>query len=113
MAKGFRFLFTLILACFASQSANAEPFTAELLVRLDRVGAPSVSPDGSLVAYAVRKTDMDAAKGRYDLWISELPAENRSNSRDTNLLTVTRRGLQMGKQSTFYLHVRDLPRSGA
>ena len=70
MAKRFRFVFVLLLGCMSCQSANAEPFTAELLVRLDRVGAPAVSPDGSLVAYSVRKTDMDAAKGRYDLWIS-------------------------------------------
>ena len=56
----------------AWQIAQAEPFTAEHLVRLDRVGSPAVSPAGDRVAYAVRKTDMDAGKGRYDLWLSEL-----------------------------------------
>ena len=61
-----------LLVLGAWQSAKAEPFTAEHLVRLDRVGAPAVSPAGERVAYAVRKTDMDAGKGRYDLWLSEL-----------------------------------------
>jgi len=49
-------------------SAIAEPFTADHLVRLDRVGAPVLSPDGSKVVYTVRKTDMEANKGRVNLW---------------------------------------------
>ena len=61
-----------LISLGAWQIAQAEPFTAEHLVRLDRVGSPAVSPAGDRVAYAVRKTDMDAGKGRYDLWISEL-----------------------------------------
>lgn len=62
--------------------ALAEPFTAEHLVRLDRVGAPSLSPDGELVVYAVRKTDMAANKGRYDLWLSAV--ESGETRRLTN-----------------------------
>ncbi len=57
----------LISLLFAT-SAIAEPFTADHLVRLDRVGAPVVSPDGSKVVYTVRKTDMEANKGRVNLW---------------------------------------------
>ena len=60
----------LVLGIFCTHSAVAEPFTAEHLVRLDRVGAPSVSPDGSQVVYTLRKTDMEAGKGRYDLWLT-------------------------------------------
>ena len=59
----------LLLGC-TFQAALAEPFTVEHLVRLDRVGSPAVSPDGSQVVYPVRKTDMEAGKGRYDLWLS-------------------------------------------
>jgi dipeptidyl aminopeptidase/acylaminoacyl peptidase len=62
----------LVFGCFATQLAWAEPFSAEHLVRLDRVGGPSVSPDGSQVVYTLRKTDMAANKGRVDLWISDL-----------------------------------------
>ena len=64
------------IACFtallvlAAPVCIAEPFTAEHLVMIDRIGAPAVSPDGSTVVYAVRHTDLDADRGRYDLWIS-------------------------------------------
>ncbi|MDJ0911405.1 MAG: S9 family peptidase [Woeseiaceae bacterium] len=63
------------IACFTvlfvlAAPVYAEPFTAEHLVMIDRVGAPAVSPDGSTVVYAVRHTDIEADKGRYDLWIS-------------------------------------------
>ena len=57
-----------LISLFFAATAVAEPFTAEHLVRLDRVGAPVVSPDGSKVVYTVRKTDMEANKGRVNLW---------------------------------------------
>ncbi|HSN50986.1 MAG TPA: S9 family peptidase [Woeseiaceae bacterium] len=62
----------LVLPWLAASAALADPFTAEHLVRIDRVGAPAVSPAGDLVVYAVRHTDMDADKGRYDLWLSTI-----------------------------------------
>jgi dipeptidyl aminopeptidase/acylaminoacyl peptidase len=58
----------LLSGCLTGEMALAEPFNADHLVRLDRVGTPSLSPDGERVVYAVRKTDMKANKGRYDLW---------------------------------------------
>ena len=45
----------LLIGCLAGGSALAEPFTADQLVRLDRVGTPGLSPDGARVVYAVRK----------------------------------------------------------
>jgi dipeptidyl aminopeptidase/acylaminoacyl peptidase len=63
---------TILAAAVLCTSAMAEPFTAEHLVRLDRVGAPAFSPDGSQVVYALRKTDMEANKGRYDLWLTRV-----------------------------------------
>ena len=59
-----------VVALTATQATRAEPFNADHLVRLDRVGAPAVSPDGVWVAYTVRKTNMEANAGRQDLWIS-------------------------------------------
>jgi dipeptidyl aminopeptidase/acylaminoacyl peptidase len=68
-----RLLVLLLLAgCIATTLAIAEPFTADHLVRLDRVGAPNLSPDGNHVVYTLRTTDMDANKGRYDLWWSDI-----------------------------------------
>ena len=53
----------------------AEPFTADHLVRLSRVGSPHMSPDGDLVVYTLRTTYMEAGKGRYDLWLSSVDGE--------------------------------------
>jgi len=64
-----------VFACLATSATLAEPFTAEHLVRIDRVGTPAVSPDGDLIVYAVRHTDMEADKGRYDLWLSEIDGD--------------------------------------
>ena len=66
-------MISLLLICAGhAQVALAEPFTADHLVRLDRVGAPVLAPDGGLVAYTLRKTDMEADKGRLDIWLSSL-----------------------------------------
>jgi len=61
--------FTLLLVLIAPV-ATAEPFTAEHLVKIDRIGAPVVSPDGQSVVYTLRRTDLEADRGRYDLWLS-------------------------------------------
>jgi dipeptidyl aminopeptidase/acylaminoacyl peptidase len=65
----------------AANLVAAEPFTAEHMVRLDRVGAPSLSPDGSQVVYPVRKADVEANKGRHSLWLT------RVSDGDTRRLT--------------------------
>jgi Tol biopolymer transport system component len=62
-------------ACLGVSAAAAENFNAEHLVRIDRVGAPAVSPAGDLIVYAVRHTDMEADKGRYDLWLSTVDGD--------------------------------------
>jgi len=79
----------LILAVLIGQLASAEPFSAEHLVRLDRVGVPNISPDGNQVVYTLRKTDMAANKGRTDLWLSSLDGEDtrqltRHDANDTD-----------------------------
>ncbi len=69
----YRFAASILLfGTLFGGTAVAEPFTAEHLVSLDRVGAPNVSPDGRQVAFTLRTTDMDEGKGRYDIWMSRL-----------------------------------------
>jgi dipeptidyl aminopeptidase/acylaminoacyl peptidase len=58
----------LALLGVTAQAASA-PFTAEDLVRLERIGDPQVSPDGRLAAYVQRSTDMAANRGRTDVWV--------------------------------------------
>jgi Tol biopolymer transport system component len=75
-----RLIVCFAFACLVAPAALADPFTADHLVRIDRVGAPAVSPDGKLIVYAVRHTDMDADKGRYDLWLSTTDGEEPSTT---------------------------------
>ncbi|WP_348817606.1 S9 family peptidase [Fontimonas sp. SYSU GA230001] len=48
------------------------PFTADDLVRLERVSDPQLSPDGRQVVYTLRRTDWDQNKGVLDLWLLDL-----------------------------------------
>ncbi len=58
----------------AADATTAKGLTADDLVRLARVSDPQVSPDGRRVAYTLRETDLEANRGRTDLWVLELGA---------------------------------------
>lgn len=55
-------------ALLASSPAMARPITETDLATLDRLSSPAVSPDGRTVVYQLRSTDLEANKGRTDLW---------------------------------------------
>jgi dipeptidyl aminopeptidase/acylaminoacyl peptidase len=63
-----------VLAFFASTAtiAAVRPFTPDDLVRLKRISEPQVSPDGRFVVFTLRETDMEANRGRTDLWLLDL-----------------------------------------
>ncbi|MET0658776.1 MAG: S9 family peptidase, partial [Steroidobacteraceae bacterium] len=52
--------------------AAPHPFSVDDLVRLRRVSEPALSPDSETVVFTVRETDMDANRGRTDLWALDL-----------------------------------------
>ncbi|MFL6658925.1 MAG: prolyl oligopeptidase family serine peptidase [Massilia sp.] len=64
-------LLLLGAATLAANAALAAPrgFTIEDLVRLERVGSPTISPDASHLIYTVRSTNMDKNKGNTQLWM--------------------------------------------
>jgi dipeptidyl aminopeptidase/acylaminoacyl peptidase len=39
------------------------------MLAMDRISDPQVSPDGQYIAFVLRKTDLEANKGRTDLWL--------------------------------------------
>ncbi len=45
------------------------PFSVHDMLAMDRLTDPQVAPDGKSVAFVVRQTDLEANKGRTDLWI--------------------------------------------
>lgn len=49
-------------------AAEQRSFTAEDMVTFNRVGAATLSPDGETVAYQLRTTDLEADRGRYDIY---------------------------------------------
>ncbi|HEX4419809.1 MAG TPA: S9 family peptidase [Kofleriaceae bacterium] len=48
----------------------AKGLTIDDMLAMQRVGEPAVSPDGKWLAFAVRDTDVDANRGRYDVWLA-------------------------------------------
>jgi dipeptidyl aminopeptidase/acylaminoacyl peptidase len=59
-----------------SARQDSKPFTVDDLVRLKRLSDPRVSPDGHYIAYVLRETDMEANKGRTDIWLLDLTDKN-------------------------------------
>lgn len=75
-----------LLASAAAAQASAQPvapFTPKDLVSLKRLTDPRVSPDGRQVAYVLRETDLEADKGRTDLWLIDLTSKKTESRRLT------------------------------
>lgn len=78
-----RYLITLILTTCLIISAGTglfagepHPFNVNDLVTMKRLSSQTVSPDGKLIAFVLRETDMDANKGRTDLWLVGIDGQN-------------------------------------
>ena len=67
-----RILSTLALAAAIAAPAAAAPhgLTVDDMLAMQRVSSPAVSPDGRQIAFVVRDTDLDANRGRFDLWLA-------------------------------------------
>ncbi|MBP7050750.1 MAG: S9 family peptidase [Phycisphaerae bacterium] len=48
---------------------QTHPFTVHDMLAMDRISDPQISPDGKHVAFVVRETDLEANRGRTDLWL--------------------------------------------
>ena len=67
----------------AALAQQVLPFTVQDLVSLYRLSDPQISPDGRHVAYVLRETDLEANKGRTDLWLIDLAAKASAAARLT------------------------------
>jgi dipeptidyl aminopeptidase/acylaminoacyl peptidase len=65
-------LIVLWLAAGAADAAEKRPFTVHDLVAMARIADPQPSPDGSMAAFTVTTMDLEANKGRSDLWLAAL-----------------------------------------
>jgi dipeptidyl aminopeptidase/acylaminoacyl peptidase len=72
------FLLTALLGTSAislgalSKGAMARPMTETDLVMMKRLSAVAASPDGQMIAYQLRETDLAANKGKTDLYMLKL-----------------------------------------
>ena len=73
-------------ALLSAAIADARPFSAADLARLDRVSDPHLSPDGRFVAFNVRSTDWDGNRGLNALWVLERRAGGEAGGAAHGLL---------------------------
>lgn len=59
-----------------SVPAQARPMTETDLATMKRLSGAAASPDGTLVAYQLRETDLEANKGKTDLYMLKLGVPN-------------------------------------
>jgi len=72
LALAARLLACTLIACATAPLHAAAPFTVDDLVRLKRISDPQISPDGRVLAFVQRETDMEANKGHTSLWLLDL-----------------------------------------
>ena len=69
-----RLTLSIALAALAASASTAAAKNAGLtiddMLAMQRVGDPVVSPDGKWIAFDVRDTDLDANRGRFDVWLA-------------------------------------------
>jgi dipeptidyl aminopeptidase/acylaminoacyl peptidase len=66
----------LLLTAAVPVAAAPHGLTIDDMNAMQRVGDPAVSPDGKHVAFAVRDTDLDANRGRYDVWLADIDGKH-------------------------------------
>ncbi|MGH9456413.1 MAG: prolyl oligopeptidase family serine peptidase [Thermoanaerobaculia bacterium] len=49
--------------------AETHPFSIHDMLAMERISEPAVSPDGASIAFTLRTTDLDANRGRTDVWM--------------------------------------------
>lgn len=53
----------------AAARGQTHPFSVRDMLAMDRISDPQASPDGKRVVFVVRRTDLEANRGRMDLWL--------------------------------------------
>src|SRR4051794_30000387 len=66
----------VVAGLLAALPVAAKGLTVDDMLAMQRVSDPAISPDGKRVAFAVRETDLDANRGRFDVWIGNVDGTN-------------------------------------
>jgi len=60
----------------AAGQNETHPFSVHDLLAMDRISDPKVSPDGKWIVFVLRQTDLEANRGRTDLWLVRTNGDN-------------------------------------
>ena len=63
-------LVLLLTLALPAGAADTHPFSIHDMLAMERISDPRVSPDGTQVAFVVRATDLEANRGRLDLFLA-------------------------------------------
>ncbi len=69
MLAGLLLTASILAGSLPSVEAGTHPFSIHDMLAMDRISDPQVSPDGKRVVFGRRSTDLDANRGRTDLWV--------------------------------------------
>ena len=71
------FVLIICIQVFAvSPVDTSHPFSVHDMLTMDRISDPRISPDGKWMVFVLRKTDLEANKGRTDLWLVGTDGKN-------------------------------------
>ena len=68
------YLILIFLLCISVSAADepaeeTHPFTVYDMLAMDQISEMQVSPDGNMIVFTVKKTDLEADRRRSDLWL--------------------------------------------
>lgn len=71
MHRSIRLSLTLLGCCAALplRAGDTHPFSIHDMLAMQRIGDPQLAPDAARIVFQLRTTDLEANKGRFDLWI--------------------------------------------
>ncbi len=75
MRKIVMIIYITLLSTFAI-AAQPHPFSVHDMLAMDRISDPQLSPDGKLIAFTLRKTDLKENKGKTDLYLIDADDNN-------------------------------------
>jgi len=63
-------MLTTFFMALAPLVSDTHPFSIEDMLAMQRISSPALSPDQRWIAFEVRTTDVEANRGRFDLWLA-------------------------------------------
>ena len=70
MCRTVFFILCVVVQTLAAAPADkTHPFSVHDMLAMDRVSDPQVSPDGKWLVFVLKKIDLEANRGRTDLWL--------------------------------------------